>query len=134
MRAMQVHLLAACHRRGLPVLCVGGAGAKADPTRLCVCDLAKASLDPLLRAVRHRLRVKHGIKGGVPVLLSTEKPRCGLVTTAEQAAAEDIRDYQARHSHLLLHQTFWLLCQFNVSDACLRLQLHGYHVRSPCSH
>lgn len=92
--APQVHLLAACHRRGLPVLSAGGAGAKADPTRLRFCDVAEASLDPLVRAVRHRLRVRHGVRSGVQVLLSTERPRCGLVTTAEQAAAADMRDYQ----------------------------------------
>ena len=90
----QVHLLAACHARDIPVLCAGGAGAKADPTRLRVCDIADASADPLVRSVRHQLRVKHGIKRGVAVLLSTERPRCGLVTTDEQAAAENLHDYQ----------------------------------------
>ena len=30
---VQVHLIAACKRRGIPVLCIGGAGAKADPTK-----------------------------------------------------------------------------------------------------
>lgn len=54
LRPMQVALLAACRRRSLPVLCVAGAGAKADPTRLRVVDLAESSVDPLARAVRHR--------------------------------------------------------------------------------
>ena len=57
-------------------------------------DLAEASVDPLIRAVRHRLRTVHGVTTGVQVLLSTEKPRCGLITTEEQAAAPSMLDYQ----------------------------------------
>jgi molybdopterin/thiamine biosynthesis adenylyltransferase len=75
----KVALLAACVRRGLRVLSVAGAGGKADPTRLHVADLADCARDPLARAVRQKLRRGHGIKSGVPVLFSTETPRCGLV-------------------------------------------------------
>jgi molybdopterin/thiamine biosynthesis adenylyltransferase len=75
----KVALLAACVRRGVRVLSCAGAGAKADPTRLHVTDVADCVRDPLARAVRHRLRRAHGITGGVPVLFSTEPPRCGLV-------------------------------------------------------
>jgi tRNA A37 threonylcarbamoyladenosine dehydratase len=49
-----VSLLAACRARGIPVLCVGGAGAKADPTRLRIVDIAESAADALARAVRHR--------------------------------------------------------------------------------
>lgn len=59
-------------------------------------DIWEASTDPLIRAVRHQLRVQHGVRDGVPVLLSTERPRCKLVMTPQQAEAESIRDYQAR--------------------------------------
>jgi tRNA A37 threonylcarbamoyladenosine dehydratase len=52
--SLQAHLIAACKRRGLRVLCSAGAGAKADPTRLRVVDMSEASLDPLARAVRHK--------------------------------------------------------------------------------
>ena len=45
-------LLAACHRRGIPVLCVAGAGAKADPSRLRIADVSESNVDPLARAVR----------------------------------------------------------------------------------
>jgi tRNA threonylcarbamoyladenosine dehydratase len=91
---LQVHLLASCYHRKIPVLCVGGAGAKADPTKLCFADIQEASVDPLVRAVRHQLRRKHNISAGIPVLLSTERPRCGLVTTKEQQQASSIRDFQ----------------------------------------
>ena len=75
----KVHLLAACVRRQVPVLACGGAGAKCDPTRVRIVDIAESVVDPLARAVRHRLKRDHGIDGGVPVLLSTEKQRCELV-------------------------------------------------------
>eukprot|EP00887_Chlorella_sp_A99_P001035 scaffold14.g1035.t1 len=80
----EVALLAACRRRGLRVLSVAGAGAKADPTRLHIADIAESAVDPLARAVRHRLRRDHGVESGVPVVLSTERPRCGLIYAGEE--------------------------------------------------
>jgi tRNA A37 threonylcarbamoyladenosine dehydratase len=50
----QVQLLLACKQRNIPVLCVAGAGAKADPTRLRFVDLSESSIDPLARSVRHK--------------------------------------------------------------------------------
>jgi tRNA A37 threonylcarbamoyladenosine dehydratase len=52
--ALQVALLAACQQRGIKVLCVAGAGAKADPTRLRIVDVSESSVDPLARAVRQK--------------------------------------------------------------------------------
>ncbi|KAK9844214.1 hypothetical protein WJX81_008230 [Elliptochloris bilobata] len=88
----KVALLAACRRRGLPVLCVAGAGAKVDPTRVRIADLGESSADRLARAVRMRLRRDHGIEGGIPVVLSTERPRCELVPAGEPGA--NPLDYQ----------------------------------------
>lgn len=53
-------LLATCHQRGIPVIAVGGAGGRADPTRIRTADLADAVHDPLLARVRKRLRQDHG--------------------------------------------------------------------------
>lgn len=88
----KIDLLAACHRRGLRVLAVAGAGAKADPTRLTFVDIAESTSDPLARSVRSRLRKLHGITSGIPVLMSTEKPRCGLVDSGE--TGEELLQYQ----------------------------------------
>jgi tRNA threonylcarbamoyladenosine dehydratase len=88
----KVSLLAACKRRGIPVLAVAGAGAKADPTRVKFVDVAESAVDPLARAVRQRLRRDHNIDGGITVLLSTEKPRCGLVYGGEEGS--NPADYQ----------------------------------------
>uniref|UniRef100_A0A061RMZ7 Nad-binding rossmann-fold superfamily protein isoform 1 n=1 Tax=Tetraselmis sp. GSL018 TaxID=582737 RepID=A0A061RMZ7_9CHLO len=91
----KVALLAACHRRGIPVLCVGGAGARLDPTRLRFADISETSVDPLARSVRSRLRKDHGIKSGVTVLLSVEKPTCKLLPIDQVAApGQDPLDFQ----------------------------------------
>lgn len=58
-------------------------GAKADPSRVRITDLSEASLDPLARKVRYQLRVKHGIRSGIPMVLSSEKPRCSLLPVSE---------------------------------------------------
>ena len=173
---MQVALLAACKRRGIPVLCVAGAGAKADPTRLHIADLTECNVDPLARSVsarlkkgarlwfpalrvlyvahrpgawralavclrallphptassecrvsclnpnpilhfrigrtapghgthsrpvlcaiqvRKQLRRRHGIDTGIPVLMSTEKPRCALVDMS--GGKGSLLDYQVQ--------------------------------------
>ena len=90
----KVSLLAACTRRGIRVLMVAGAGAKADPTRLHVADLSDSVRDPLARSVRHRLRRGLGVKDAVPVLFSTEPPRCGLVEADTAGGALTPADLQ----------------------------------------
>ena len=57
-------LIAACHQRGHPVLTVGGAGGRRDPTRIRTGDLGEASGDELLRQVRKKLRRAHGFAPG----------------------------------------------------------------------
>ena len=52
--SLQAALIAGCKRRGIKVLAVAGAGAKADPTRLRVVDVSEASVDPLAKAVRQK--------------------------------------------------------------------------------
>eukprot|EP00982_Pelagococcus_subviridis_P016304 31471-Pelagococcus_subviridis.AAC.6 len=82
----KVDLLAACVRKNINVLASGGAGAKCDPTRIKIVDIRESVVDPLARAVRHRLKQVHGIESGIPVLLSTEKQRCKL---ARQVLSSD---------------------------------------------
>lgn len=88
----KVALLAACYKKNIKVLCVAGAGAKADPTRLKIVDLQDSTIDPLARSVRHRLKRHHDITTGISVLLSTERPRCGLVFSGEEGTSP--LDYQ----------------------------------------
>lgn len=50
-----------------------GAGAKCDPTRIQIADIANTIYDPLARSVRQRLRLL-GVSSGIPVVYSSEVP------------------------------------------------------------
>jgi tRNA threonylcarbamoyladenosine dehydratase len=62
--SLKALLIAACRDRTLPVVTVGGAGGRSDPTAIEVTDLAFSSCDRLLHEVRRRLRRKHGFPRG----------------------------------------------------------------------
>ncbi len=53
-------LIAAAKQRCLPVVTVGAAGGKMDPTRIRHCDLSRTVQDPLLAKVRTLLRRDYG--------------------------------------------------------------------------
>ncbi|KAK9837825.1 hypothetical protein WJX74_005880 [Apatococcus lobatus] len=119
----KVALLLTCKQRGIPVLSVAGAGAKADPTRIRVVDIHESSSDPLARAVRHRLKRKHGIADGIPILLSTEKPLAKLmdvpVEDANPADYQIVPNFRVRTIPVLgvapaafgVAAASWILCQ-----------------------
>jgi tRNA A37 threonylcarbamoyladenosine dehydratase len=71
-------LLAECVRRRLPVVTVGGAGGRRNPTSLRISDLAFAGHDRLLQRVRKLLRSDYGFPTtvnspfGIPCIHSTE--------------------------------------------------------------
>ena len=75
----KVRLLVECKKRDIEVLCVCGAGGKADPTRIKIADIADSTVDPLGRSVRYHLRNTYKFEGQIPALFSTETPRCGLL-------------------------------------------------------
>lgn len=57
-------LIAQARRRGYPIVTVGGAGGRRDPTQIRTGDLGEASADELLRLVRKKLRRDHGFAPG----------------------------------------------------------------------
>ena len=71
-------LLAACLRKNLKVVTIGGAGGKTDPTKIKICDLKDTTVDPLLKQVRKRLRNTYGMNGlvdyGIFAVYSNEQP------------------------------------------------------------
>lgn len=73
------HLLATCHRRGIPVVTSTGAAGRVDPTQLRIDDLAATRIDPLADAVRRVLRQKYDFppKGpfGIAAVYTLEAPR-----------------------------------------------------------
>jgi len=71
-------LLSECVKRGIPVVTVGGAGGRRDPTRVRVVDLTRTFDDPLLQRVRKKLRQNFDFprntkkKWGIPAVFSPE--------------------------------------------------------------
>lgn len=59
---------------GLPVVSSMGAGAKLDPTRLQVVDLADTYNCPFAQQVRKQLKRQYGIHKGIKVVFSPEEP------------------------------------------------------------
>lgn len=57
-------LVAECQKRRLPVVTIGGAGGRRDPTQIRTGDLGEAWGDELLRLLRRKLRREHGYPAG----------------------------------------------------------------------
>lgn len=76
--AAKAALLAYCRRNKIPVVTVGSAGGKIDPTQIGVVDLAKTIQDPLAAKVRQRLKQDFNLvknskgKLGIDCVFSTE--------------------------------------------------------------
>jgi len=73
------HLIIRCREGGVPMITVGGAGGKIDPTQVRVADLTLSTHDSLLRRVRKKLRQDHDFSReglwDLPCVFSTELPR-----------------------------------------------------------
>ncbi len=94
-------IIGECCRRKTPVMTIGAAGGRRDPTLIRVTDLGFSGNDLLLQQVRRKLRRDAGfpksddgkaIAMGVPCVFSTEKPfypqRDGTCSTQEPLDAE----------------------------------------------
>lgn len=97
----KVHLLDQCKRRGLGVVCCGGAGGLRDPGQIEVADMARVTDDALVAQVRARLRRDFGFpkgggrkvrKFGIETIFSTERPmfpQCDGGVSEERPSGED---------------------------------------------
>ncbi len=88
----KIDLIAACKRRKLPVVVVGSAGGRTDPTQVRVRDLSRTEHDALLALIRKKLRAEHCFPRnpdryfGIPAVYSLENVKypqadgsvCGL--------------------------------------------------------
>ncbi|KAF2634293.1 hypothetical protein P280DRAFT_439154 [Massarina eburnea CBS 473.64] len=86
----KVALLYYCKTNNIPVISSMGAGCKSDPTRIFVGDISASTDDPLSKSTRRRLRAL-GIKDGIPVIFSAERPGPGkaqLLPLAEEEFAK----------------------------------------------
>ncbi len=74
----KLDLVIACKRRRLPLVVVGSAGGRIDPTLVRVRDLSRTEHDALLALMRKRLRADHGFPRnadryfGIPAVYSME--------------------------------------------------------------
>jgi hypothetical protein len=83
----KVALLAYCHKNGLNVISSMGAGCKSDPTKIFIGDISTSTDDPLSKSTRRKLRLK-GVKDGIPVVFSTERPGPGKAELQPLSEAE----------------------------------------------
>lgn len=76
----KVLLIAHCVDHGIPMVTIGGAGGRRDPTAIMTDDLSRSFNDGLLRQVRKMLRRNYGFNQeggapfGVPAVFSRERP------------------------------------------------------------
>jgi tRNA threonylcarbamoyladenosine dehydratase len=91
----KVALLRYCYQHNIKVVSSMGAGCKSDPSRICIGDISQSTEDPLSRSTRRRLRIL-GVKDGIPVVFSTEKPGPGkaelLPLSEEEFAKGEVGD------------------------------------------
>ena len=69
--------------RQIPLVSSMGAGAKTDPTRMEICDIAKTHHCPLAHMLRKRLH-KIGIRSGFRAVFSPEPVREGAMILCEE--------------------------------------------------
>lgn len=73
-------LLSACHKKNIPVITMGGAGGRKNPSRIQVVDLSQSKDDALLKYVRRNLRQHFNFpklgnkKFKIPCVYSDEQP------------------------------------------------------------
>jgi tRNA threonylcarbamoyladenosine dehydratase len=77
--AMKSLLIAQSHRRHIPIITIGAAGGRQDPTAIRFADLSQVTHDRLLLVVRRTLRADHGYPPppnsfGVHCVYSPEPP------------------------------------------------------------
>ena len=58
-------LIAACVQRQIPIVTVGAAAGRKDPTQICVGDLTRVENDRLLASCRKNLRKSYGFEAGL---------------------------------------------------------------------
>lgn len=84
----KIHIIKECLKRNIPIISSMGAANKMDPTKFQVADISKTAMDPLARVIRTKLR-KDGIKKGVKVVFSTEKPMKPREDVTQQIVPEN---------------------------------------------
>jgi len=107
-------LIAWCRQQNLPVLTVGGAGGKLDPTQIHIRDLSRTKQDGLLSNTRKALRQRYGFPRDlkrpfcVPAVASEEEPVQRMEVchnTPDDAAARPSNDLNCAGMGAITHCT-----------------------------
>ena len=88
----KVDLLHFCYVNNIQIFSSMGAGAKIDPTKILIADISETTEDPLARATRKKLKEK-GIKSGIKVIFSTEKPGAAKLLPFPEDFVEDRTEF-----------------------------------------
>ena len=78
----KAHLIKFCHENGIKVISSGGAGMKADPTKVQIRDISSCTYDSLTRRLRERVK-RWGIVSGVDMVFSPEVTKRTLLPLKE---------------------------------------------------
>lgn len=72
------HLIDHCRRNNIKIITSAGSGARLDPSRARIVDLAETTVDPMAHQVRKILRQKYDFPAdkffGIPCVFSDEEP------------------------------------------------------------
>ena len=90
----KVDLILHCVEHELNVVSSMGAGARVDPSRICVGDVFHSETDPMAKDVRARLK-KAGVKKSIPVVYSTEKVEAGYLKALDEDQVPDANELAA---------------------------------------
>lgn len=83
----KLDLVMKAREKGIPIISSMGTGNKFDPSKLCITDISKTSVDPLARVMRKELRDR-GITT-LKVLFSSEAPATVLQPAEEEQDGKD---------------------------------------------
>ena len=145
----KLHLIATCLARGIPIVTCLGASAKVDPTRVRIASLADTHTDPLARAVRRTIQMKHGIAEArledVIAVFSDEEPtlpdadyRSGLCGEACVCPGKDNARHTCQKRHVVYGSAVFVTSVFGMAAASVVVRrltgrfpvsLDGYIIR-----
>jgi tRNA A37 threonylcarbamoyladenosine dehydratase len=103
-----------------PLLLAGAAGGKRQPQAVAVDDLARVTHDPLLAALRQRLRREHGAARGGTIGLQCVFSREALQVPPEACDVEGNLNCHGYGSTVSVTATFGLVLSQLALESCVR--------------
>ena len=131
----QVHakavIAAWASRSGTPLVSVGAAGGKQQPQAVEVADLAAVTHDPLLAALRQRLRQHHGAARSGPLGLRCVFSREAVAPPADACASDGSLNCHGYGSSVTVTATFGMVAASEALQALVNLPVEEAAARQP---